>query len=239
MKFVGLVAVAVTLLLATAATASAAATRTCSGVQTGVTYRGDVLVPRGGTCTLVNSTVRGDVKVLRGAYFQATRTIVREDVRSTEAQTVFVDTGSKVYGAVKAKRTIQVFVFNSTVTDDIEIERARQVAQVCGSAVRRGDLSVEHSGRDILVGDPEAEGCAGNTIRRGDLEVEDNFVDVELVVRGNTIRKGDLKVLKNKGPVPKFVEDNEGGDLLRCSRNSAPFFSSDNTRWDDERGQCD
>lgn len=237
MKFLGLLAVGATLLLATAGTASAA-TRTCSGVQAGAAYD-DVLVPRGGTCTLVNSTVKGDVKVLKGAYFQATGTTIGEDVQSTEAQTVFVDTGSKVKGAVKTKRTIQVFVFNSVVTGDIEIERPSEVAQVCGSTVRKGDLSVEHGGRDILIGDPEAEDCAGNTIKRGDLEIEENFVDVELVVRGNTVRKGNLQVIGNRGPVPKFVEDNEGGDLLKCSKNSRPFFSSDNTRWDDERGQCD
>jgi hypothetical protein len=102
----------------------------------------------------------------------------------------------------------------------------------------QGNINVERSGRDILVGDPLADGCPGNVVKRGDIEVEDNFTDVELVVRGNNIWRGDLDVKRNEGPSAKFVQNNEGGGRLDCRGNDAPFTASGNTGWDRMKGQC-
>ncbi len=102
------------------------------------------------------------------------------------------------------------------------------MVQVCGTTIERGDLDIERSGTDLLVGDPQAVDCAGNTVSQGDVEIERNFTDVEFVVRGNTIA-GDLQVNRNTGPVEKFVEDNVGGDELECERNEEPFTASNNT----------
>jgi hypothetical protein len=102
--------------------------------------------------------------------------------------------------------------------------------------VTKGDIEVTDSGFDILVGDPEAQGCAGNTVS-DDIKVERNDAQIELVVRGNTIGD-DLDVNRNRGPAEKFVEDNQGGDELECYRNEAPFTASGNTGWDEKEGQC-
>jgi hypothetical protein len=108
---------------------------------------------------------------------------------------------------------------------------------VCGITVQ-GGIEVEDSGRDILVGDPLADDCAGNVVKRGDVVIEDNDTDVELVVRGNTIKRGDLKVRHNTGSADKFVQDNVGGDDLSCKGNTANFTVSGNTGWDKRLGQC-
>jgi hypothetical protein len=209
----------------------------CNGTAKGMTINGDLTVPSDGSCQLVDSTVRGDVKVRGGGYFEASNTTVRGDVKGKRAQTIFIEGGSTVRGDVEAYRTSQVFLFESTV-GSIDVSRADDRVQVCGMTVQE-DISVEKSGRDILIGDPLTVACAGNLVKRGDISVEDNFVDVELVIRGNTIRRGgDLQVHRNIGPAGKFVQDNAGGDVLSCRGNSSPFTDSGNTGWNKKFGQC-
>ena len=209
----------------------------CNGVFTGVTVK-DVLVPRGGACTLLSSTVKGKVKVLEDAYFQSTGTSIKKSVDGHKAQTIFIDTGSSVRRGVKAHKTAQVFVYNSTVGGDIDVKKAHGKVQVCGTTVFRGDIDVKKSGTDILIGDPLTVGCPGNTVRRGDVRVQQSFTDVELVIRGNSIARGDLLVLDNSGPSVKFVQDNTGGDTLKCSSNDSPFVAYGNTGWNRMKGQC-
>ncbi len=246
MKFLGLVAVCVTALLAVAAPASALSEFKCNGVFKGKSY-GDVVVPRGSACTLIDSKVAGNVRALKGSYFQATNTSVRGDIEGLEPQTIFVEGGSKA-ASIEAAGAIQFFVFNSTVLEDIEPERTRETVQICGNTVRRGNIEVrrsgpngnplnQHPGTDILIGDPLTQGCRGNLVRRGDIKVTRNFADIEFVIRGNNVRKGDLQVLKNTGPVPKIVDGNIAGDRLTCRENTSPKASG-NTGWARKLGQC-
>jgi hypothetical protein len=209
----------------------------CNRTATGATIKGDLTVPSGGVCRLVNSTVRGDVRVRDNAYVQAINTTVRGDIKGRNAKTIFVEGGSIVKGNVETDRTAKVFLFDSAVGGRIDIARGRAKVHVCGMTVR-GDIAVDKSGRDILIGDPLAVDCAGNVVKRGDIAVEDSFTDVELVVRGNTLYRGDLEVSRNSGPSGKFVEGNEGGDDLVCKGNDAPFTASGNTGWDKQIGQC-
>jgi hypothetical protein len=246
MKFLGLVAVCVTALLAIASPASARAEFKCNGVFKGKVY-GDVVVPRGAACTLVDSTVAGDVRALKNSYFQATHTAVRGDVEGEEAQTIFIQAGSRA-ASIEAVKAAQFFVFDSTVLEDIEPERTKEAVQICGNTVRRGNIEVrrtgpngnglsQHPGTDILIGDPLTEGCRGNLVKRGDIKVTRNFIDIEFVIRGNRVKKGDLQVLKNVGPVQKFVDANVGGDRLTCRENTF-LVPSANTGWDRKLGQC-
>ncbi len=237
-KFFGLVAIVVTALFVTATPAFAQHDDlVCNGTLTGGTYD-DVVVPRDASCTLIDATVVGNVRVLKNAFYQATRTAMKETVYAKEADTVFIDTGSRVFGSVRTYRTEKVFVFNSVIVRNIRLERTAEKAHICGSIVQKGDINVERGGRDILIGDPRAKDCDGNVVRRGDIEIERTSTDVEFVVRGNTIRRGDVEIVRNNGPAPKFVEDNVGGRELLCRGNSSPFFSGGNTSWDDRRGQC-
>jgi hypothetical protein len=210
----------------------------CNGTAKGMTIKGDLTVPADGACQLVDSTVRGDVKVRGGGYFEATNTTVRGDVRGKRAQTIFIEGGSTVRGNVEADRTSQVFLFDSTVGNSIEVWRTDDKVHVCGMTVQE-DISVEKSLRDILIGDPLAVDCAGNLVKRGNVLVQDNVTDIELVIRGNTVRKGgDIQVKRNSGPSEKFVQDNQGGDVLSCRGNEDPFTVSGNTGWRKKFGQC-
>jgi hypothetical protein len=234
-KLIFAVGLALTAVLATAS--PAAADTECNTTVTGVTVR-SLTVPQGGVCILDHAKVKGDVKVGRDAYFQATHSKVTGDVKARNALTVFIEDSSTVAGDIDASRTAQVFLFDSRVAEDIEVSRATDKVNVCGMIVR-DDIEVTNSGRDILVGDPLAEGCDGNLVLRGEIEVDDNFTDVELVVRGNSILRGDLEVRNNGGPSDKFVEGNDGGDTIECRGNDQPFFASGNVDFDHTRGnQC-
>jgi hypothetical protein len=236
-KLVGVAGVALTLALVFASPSVARADFSCNGVFNSASFD-DVVVPRGGACTLVDSAVEGDVKVRKDGYLQTTDTTVRGDIRGAGAQTIFVDTGTRVSGSIQGFEASQVFVYNATVNRDIDVEGAGDVVQICGTTVLKGDIVVQRGRRDILIGDPLAVGCAGNTLRLGDLAIRRSAADVEFVIRGNRIRKGNLEITRNTGDVRKFVEDNIGGARLICRDNSRPFAVSDNIRWDRKLGQC-
>jgi hypothetical protein len=209
----------------------------CDGTATGLTIRGDLNVPSGGSCQLINSTVRGDVKVRGGGYFEASNTTIRGDVKARKSQTVFIEGGSTVRGNVESDRTSQVFLFASYIGGNIEVERADDKVNVCGVTVQ-GGIEVEESGRDILVGDPLTTDCPGNVVKRGDIEIKENDTDVELIVRGNTIKRGDLVIKHNTGTSDKIIDGNIGGDDLICKNNASPFTATANTGWDRKAGQC-
>lgn len=218
----------------------AAVPETCNdnAIQTGVTFSDDVVVPDDGVCILSGGSVGGDVKVGRNAYFQATGTQIAGDVEGNRSLTLFIDIGTTVGGGVDASRTFQVFVFNATLKDELEVSRSTDKVQICGSDID-GDVGVEHSGRDILFGDtaPGAD-CAANTVRSGhSASFEDNYTDVEFTIRGNTFEGGDLSVDHNRGPSDKFVQDNTGGDVLECHGNATPFTGTPNS-FATEEGQC-
>jgi hypothetical protein len=229
--------VALLAVLATASPAAAHKKFRCESTLTGVTID-NVVVPRDASCILVDSAVNGNVSVGKNAFLQATNTAIGGKVRADRALSIFIDTGSSVGGSVRTDHTSQVFIFNATVNGDVEVDDTPEVVQICGTTVPNGDVEVKHSGLDILIGDPQTEGCAGNTVSRGDIEVERNFADVEFVVRGNTVSVGDLEVNDNRGPVEKFVQDNTGGDELECFGNSPTFTASGNDAWDRKKGQC-
>jgi hypothetical protein len=235
MRVVGLLAAAMAVVLAIASPAAARDLK-CNGSFKGKKYD-DVTVARGAACTLTGATVRGDVRVLKGAYFQSTGTIVRGDVEGKSAQTIFIDTGSKVGGSVEALKAVQFYVYNSTIGEDIEPERTAEAVQICGNTVRKGNIEVRRSGTDVLIGDPLAVGCRGNIVKRGDVSVSNNFSLIEFVVRGNTVMRGDLAVTNNTGPTPKLVQDNLGIGRLVCRGNSL-LTASGNTGWDRKLGQC-
>ena len=105
--------------------------------------------------------------------------------------------------------------------------------QVCDTR-GGGNLKVQQSGRDVLVGDPLTVDCAGNRVG-GNIAIEDNVTDVELIVRGN-VAGGNVRVFDNEGPSVKAVQDNSGGGTLECTRNAAPFVGSPNGSFAIRRG---
>ncbi len=211
----------------------------CTSTMTGASIQGDLVVPDNASCTIVNSQVGRNVKVGQNSFFQATNSDISGDILAQDSQTIFTEAGTHVGGDVSARDTAQVFLFDGTIDDGIKVDGATDKVNICGNTVS-GRLEVKNSGRDILVGDTtNGAQCAGNTVTDGhSLRVKDNSVDVELVVSDNTLQGGDLLVDRNTGPADKAVQDNKGGDELKCRDNDQPFTASGNTGWNDTEGQC-
>jgi hypothetical protein len=139
---------------------------------------------------------------------------------------------------VEAVHTFQVFVFNATLGDELEVDGTNDRFNACGNTIN-GDVTVEDSGPDILFGDtgPGAD-CAGNTVQNGhSARFKDNNTFVEFTIRGNTFEGGDLFVEDNRGTSDKFVQDNTGGGVLDCDDNATPFTGTPNS-FATEQGQC-
>ena len=256
-----LLVLAIALAALMAATSPAAANFRCDSTFTGITVDDDLVVPPGATCSVTGATVEDDIEVLANGTLVATDTTVGEDVQihrdaygelnssdvgdsvyGRTADTVFIHNGSTLGGGIRTFSTLNIFVFNSNVAQQISVrdtpaELSGRV-NICGNTA--GRIHVADSGTDILIGhtDPLAE-CAGNTLRTGDLKVEDSFVDVQLVVEANTLLVGDLEVSDNTGPALKSVSNNTGIAELECEGNEQPFQATGNTGWTEFEGQCE
>jgi hypothetical protein len=207
----------------------------CTGELIAVTVR-NVTVPSGATCALRDSEVTGTVSASAASYFQASHTQIAGDVAGTDAQTLFVDGGSKVQGSVRASRVAQVFLFSSRVRKNVKVDHATDQVFICASTVERGSIQVTRSARNIVIGGPRSGGCGGNSIRRGDMSVLWNTTDVQLVISGNRFPKGNLNVSGNTGPSRKIVQGNSGGRRIACRANAGSFRALKNHRW--KRGAC-
>jgi hypothetical protein len=204
--------------------------------QTGLTAEGDLVVPDNGVCTIIGSKVGGNVIVGKDAFFQATGSDIAGDVQARRSTTLFLDTNTMVGGRVDASSVFQVFVFGTSVGDEIDLTGTTQTVDICGSRVAN-DVEVRSGKRDILVGDSDATvGCAGNAVGQ-DIEVQRNWVDAELVVEANTVGD-DLVVSDNRGPADKSVTGNTGGDRLACWNNESSFTGSPNSGFASTQGQC-
>ena len=168
-KLLVVAVVAVTGLLVAASTAAAHSrshshsSSKCDGTFVGKTFEKDVVVPPNGVCILLGSRVRGNVKAQKDSYFQADNSRIGGSVKGDEAQTLFIADGTRVKGGIRGDATIQVFVFHSKVTNDIDVVEATDQIFICGTTVTKGDIEVQDSSRNILVGNPLAADCPGNS----------------------------------------------------------------------------
>jgi hypothetical protein len=206
----------------------------CDGAYTGVTVK-SVVVPKGGFCTLINSTATDNVKVQEGATFIARGTTLRKDVASDKAARVDVD-GSTVGGNFQNARTVSVNVTSSTVTTgDLKATEGASVA-ICATTVKQGVIQIEKTRGTVRVGDPD--GCGGNVVERKDMLIRENVITGQLRVRANNILLGNLEVSKNTGTGDKLMEGNTGTKDLKCRDNTPPFSASNNTGWTKRDGPC-
>ena len=105
----------------------------CNGSATGMTIKGDLIVPSGGSCQLHHSTVRRRA-MPRFAAADLLRPPTRpsgETSHAKRSQTVFIEKGSNVRGNIGADRVSQVFLFDSTSNGNIGVERAGTTESTC------------------------------------------------------------------------------------------------------------
>jgi hypothetical protein len=159
--------------------APAAADVRCNGTIGAVTVDDTVVVPSGGTCTLLGTVVKGDVKVYSSGRLVTERVRVIGNVQAEKATSVVVRAGSFVDGDVQVKQGGGASVLDSTVGGNVQYEE--------NSAA----LAVE---RSFVDGDVQA------FKNRGGVRVLRNTIDGNLQCKENSPAPtgGENRVSGNK-----------------------------------------
>jgi hypothetical protein len=176
----------------------------------------NVIVPRGESCTLTDSTVNGSVKSSEDSTLDATGNTIGGSVEGDKAEKVKLS-DNEISGSVTIKEG------DTADGNDVVID---------SNSLTNGSLKIEKMSGDILITD--------NTVTKGDISLIENRIGdaYVLLVDSNTVAKNSLKVEKNSGTGAKTVTNNEGGQDLSCKDNSLPFIGTPNGTWNKKEGQC-
>ena len=201
--------------------------KNCNGVFTG-TFKGNLTVSNGQSCTFTNGGVTGNLKQSGG--------------------TVVLENGSFVNGNLQTSGG-SLSVSNSTVGNDVQINGGGMFSigpgvsiggnlqiqslpasggmdQVCGATVK-GDLQFQNNGTAVLIG---GTGCAGNGVG-GNLTVQNNTAST--TVDANMVG-GNLTDQNNTAATQVFT--NAVTKNLRCQGNGS-ITGGGNTAAS-KKGQC-
>jgi hypothetical protein len=182
----------------------------CVGFFPPGTY-GNVTVPPGAFCFLMNSVVHGNVKAL-----QDSRLLMNQD---------------EVHGNVEGDKADQVQVFASTVGGSIVAKEAvasDAVVFIERTQVRE-NIIVEKLAGPFLIVD-------ASTTEVGNIQITENVVERLFFVRINNVAQ-NLQVFKNTGPAMKQVLGNIVSQSIQCFENDPPLLGGPNTAPKKE-GQC-
>jgi hypothetical protein len=110
------------LLTAFASPTPALAATTCTSTFAGVTIQGNLTVPDGFRCLLIDSTVTGNVTLGQSATFESYGTTIAGNLRGDGALTVSLEAGTVVKGNVTVSGTIDLlFIGGIRVNGDVTL----------------------------------------------------------------------------------------------------------------------
>jgi hypothetical protein len=185
----------------------------CVGVLVG-TFD-NVVVPRGATCNLQNSTVRGNVKALEDSRLFMLNDLVRGNVEGDKASSVQV--------------TLSLVEGNIRITEGHDPVFLSAVVQL--SDLPNGNIQIE-KGR-FPLGDWD---IFLNTLDKGNIRTEENSSIFTGFTTDNTVAQ-DVQVFKNtQGLIA--VAFNFVGENLQCKENSEPFIAVGNVVGGNAEDQC-
>jgi hypothetical protein len=164
--------------------------RRCNGTYGG-TFKGQVAVSAGQTCTITNGRIIGSV-IVNGGTFSLTDATVEKNVR--------VDRGRLVLNRSVVEGNVTITAGSFSISRDTTIDGNVDVAiiqpgglnRICNTAIG-GHLRIHDSNVNVWVGAPT--GCQGNTVG-GHLHLERNGASITLF--GNTVAS-DLHVSDSEG----------------------------------------
>jgi hypothetical protein len=175
----------------------------CNGIYSG-TFKGNIRVSSGQTCTFVSGGITGDVQVTGGSLVLS-NAFVDGNVQVNDDGTFAIGPSAIIYGNLQIQNT--------------QVGTAQN--QVCGSTVK-GNLEVQDNGTAVEIGSTSLSSCAGNVID-GKLQVQFNIGAT--VIDGNTVG-GNLQADINIGST--VIDGNTVGDNLQVDANfgSTQVFSN-------------
>jgi hypothetical protein len=199
----------------------------CNGVFSG-TYRGNLTVSNGQSCTFTNGGVTGNVTETGGSFVLQNYSFVGGTLHQTG--------GSLAVSNSLVGSNLQVNGGSFTIGPNVAIFGTLQIQglpagpgtnQVCATFVW-GNLVFQNSGTGIQIG--SGSGCGGNIVA-GNLTVQSNTAPS--VIDANAVG-GSLNDLNNTGATQVFT--NAINNTLQCSGNTA--ITGGGNRAHRKLGQC-
>ncbi|PMC39891.1 hypothetical protein CJ227_02495 [Micrococcus luteus] len=231
-------AAAVALTGLVAAPAAQAAT-TCTGTVTERTISGDLTVPSGATCTLVDSTVIGDF-----LWVEPNATLITED--STTGAYTHLDRGATLratggsFGDVIADRQKLIRMHGTTVTSMYAAEggtvtTTRMKVREDATFYKMGG-TVSHSWGRIAGAVTQADSTRNRImVRSSHVGSDINVYNSGHVLIGRNIVGGSIWADANRGTM--YIEGNTIDSYLSCFNNQYQPTGGNNTAWE-KWGQC-
>lgn len=238
----------------------------CSGTAENFTIRGDLAVPAGASCLLINSTVtgdvvvraeanlalegstvRGDITVRNNGFLDSIESTLREDVRLRGAFGAVLE-GSELRDRVDVRNSGFLVTDRSTHQDDLVSRTGQTVvlsSRIFGNLRTSGDLltDVEDS---VVTGQLRVSGAElGSVICRSEIDRNAVLTEVGVLVQLGVGAFADCEFNVFGGSVA--LHDNTGdivvgGNVIRgdldCTGNQVEPTGSDNRVRGELLGQC-
>lgn len=198
---------------------------TCTGELADLTIPGDLIVPAGENCTLINVTVHGDARVHEGSTLGAHDSRIEGNLTGTDFEHVSVADasvggrirltgGSSAWleralaeGDVRLSGQVDARVLQSRVTGELVVRGTSEVALLCATTVEGDARFARHRGGLLIGDDPTAPGTCGPNEVWGNLLVQQNSSDT---IIANTTIGGDLACAAND-PAPVLFGNQVAG----------------------------
>ena len=171
------------------------ATPTCAGVIQGTTYRGNLSVPAGSTCTLGPHTiVTGNVTVGAGAALVVDGASIGGNLTGVGVQVSLLH-GASVQGNVQLAGGGSLTMSGAAVRGNVQaMELGPVPSSICGTSIG-GNLQLQRNVAQVSVGAPPS--CRANVVN-GNLEAQHNTSPTapSISIDGNSVG-GNLQCTGN------------------------------------------
>ena len=198
----------------------------CNGIYYS-TFKGNITVSGGQSCTFISGGVSGNVTENGGSVSFSNATIAGSLTENGGSLSIATST---VGGNVQVSGGTYSVAPASIIKGNLQIQNTASgaaVNQVCGVIVK-GDLQFQNNGTGLLIGSGTA--CSGNSVG-GNLKVQSNTA--QTVIFGNAVG-GNLQDINNTAPTQVF--NNKVVNNLQCQGNTA-ITGGGNTATQ-KQGQC-
>jgi hypothetical protein len=198
--------------------ASVTRNATCTGTYSGTTIAGNVTVPSGDTCTLVDATVGGNVEVQTGGALVDTGSTIGGSLQTDGAASVDVRGGS-IHGNLQVQGTSGTPVIGDASTAN----------DLCGVMVS-GNVQVQGNGANAPFDVGAAPDCNAGLIVGGNLQVQNNAGTVLVGSSASkTTANGNVQVQNNTGG-GALTNTSAGGNCQLRNDNPGIVGSSNTAR---------
>lgn len=205
---------------------------TCTSVLKRVTVAGNVTVPAGKTCWILNSTIKGNVRTWRGSGLVLWTSRVGGNVQTNSAAWVNIAEGSRIHG------NLQVHGTTKRTPPKVRWPRAPAAPNDLCNTVIDGNVQVRDNGPNAPFEIGAGPDCQDSLTVGKNLQVQNNAgrVDIGGVLNHPNIVRGSIVVQGNSAG-GTLTANVAGGDCILDADPQA-LVGSNNTAGAGRQNTC-